>query len=293
METITTLNLDAWDRSPGQSQSEAAIRALESGQVIWLPRLHFRLEAHEQGLLQPGRVQSAGAKNINLSPDGTALRGVEGHAAELELLRRMMWRYACTTRLLLGRLVPEYAVALQHGRTSFRPLEIQGRKTSWRKDDTRLHLDSFPSSPTGGRRILRVFSNINPQQESRVWRLGEPFDSIASRYLHRLAAPVPGSAALLRLLRVTKQRRTPYDHYMLGLHDSMKADIDYQTFAPQQVHAFPAESSWLVFTDQVPHAAMSGQYALEQTFLLPVQAMRDAQRSPLRELERRLGRALV
>ena len=293
METITTLKLDAWDQSPGHGQSDAAVQALEAGQVLWLPRLHFRLEADEQGLLQPGRLESARAKNINLSADGATLRGVEGHADELDLLRRMMWRYACATCNLLANLVPAYGVALQHGRTSFRPLEIEGRKTSWRKDDTRLHLDSFPASPTGGRRILRVFSNINPQQRPRVWRLGESFDSIASRYLHRLTAPLPGSAALLRMLRVTKQRRTAYDHYMLGLHDIMKADIDYQTAAPQQVHAFPAESSWLVFTDQVPHAAMRGQYALEQTFLLPVQAMRDAQRSPLRVLERRLGRALA
>jgi hypothetical protein len=42
----------------------------------------------------------------------------------------------------------------------------------------------------------------------------------------------------------------------------------------------------MAFTDQVSHAAMSGQYQLEQTFYLPVAAMIDESRSPLRVLER-------
>ena len=36
--------------------------------------------------------------------------------------------------------------------------------------------------------------------------------------------------------------------------------------------AFPAGSSWLVFTDQVLHAALGGEFALEQTFHLDVAA---------------------
>jgi len=43
----------------------------------------------------------------------------------------------------------------------------------------------------------------------------------------------------------------------------------------------------------VSHAAMAGQYQLEQTFLLPVSAMQQPERSPLRILERIKKRALV
>jgi hypothetical protein len=43
----------------------------------------------------------------------------------------------------------------------------------------------------------------------------------------------------------------------------------------------------------VSHAATAGQYQLEQTFLVPVQAMLDEQRSPLRVLERLKGRRLT
>ena len=38
---------------------------------------------------------------------------------------------------------------------------------------------------------------------------------------------------------------------------------------------------------------MSGQYQLEQTFLLPVDAMNQPERSPLRVLERIKGRRLA
>ena len=80
---------------------------------------------------------------------------------------------------------------------------------------------------------------------------------------------------------------------MLQLHDRMKADADYQAAAPQMRVDFPAGSTWVAFTDQVSHAAMAGQYQLEQTFLVPLAAMLDEQRSPLRILERLMGRPLV
>jgi len=79
---------------------------------------------------------------------------------------------------------------------------------------------------------------------------------------------------------------------MLRLHDRMKADLTYQSEAVQRLYEFPTGSTWIVFTDQVSHAAMSGQYALEQTFHLPVHAMLDPSQSPLRILERLLGQQL-
>jgi 3-deoxy-D-manno-oct-2-ulosonic acid (Kdo) hydroxylase len=92
---------------------------------------------------------------------------------------------------------------------------------------------------------------------------------------------------------VTKTPRTAYDALMLQLHDRMKEDAAFQRESPQTAVDFPAGSTWLAFTDQVSHAAMSGQYQLEQTFLLPVDAMQQPERSPLRILEQLKGRALV
>jgi hypothetical protein len=92
---------------------------------------------------------------------------------------------------------------------------------------------------------------------------------------------------------VTKSRRSAFDSLMLQLHDRMKADADYQVRAPQSRVDFPAGSTWVAFTDQVSHAAMAGQYQLEQTFLVPLGAMLDERQSPLRILERLKGRSLV
>ena len=116
---------------------------------------------------------------------------------------------------------------------------------------------------------------------------------MAARFLPRVTTTQAGSAVLLAALRITKGRRTPYDHLMLQLHDRVKADMGYQEQAPQVQLSFAPGSTWMVFTDQVLHAAMSGQYLFEQTFHLPVAAQRRPDLSPLRTLERLTGRALA
>ncbi len=105
--------------------------------------------------------------------------------------------------------------------------------------------------------------------------------------------PLPGSGHLLALLRVTRTPRSAYDALMLQLHDRMKGDETFQKESPQSAVDLPAGSTWLAFTDQVSHAATKGQYQLEQTFFLPVDAMGEPERSPLRVLERITGRPLV
>ena len=94
-------------------------------------------------------------------------------------------------------------------------------------------------------------------------------------------------------IRITKSPRSRYDALMLQLHDRMKADADFQERSAQTTVDFPAGTTWLTFTDAVSHAAMAGQYQLEQTFLLPVDAMADDHGAPLRVLERAFNRRLV
>ncbi len=204
----------------------------------------------------------------------------------------MLRRYYTHAFELIKVLCPGYRDYLRTGFTSFRPAEIAGRATSWRHDDTRLHVDAFPSRPMKGLRILRVFSNVNPAMP-RVWRVGERFEQAAKHFLPEIKPPNPLTASMLGWFGITKGRRTDYDHYMLGIHDRMKADESYQKQVSQTELEIPPGTTWACYTDSVSHAAMSGQFAFEQTFYLPVSAMKDPERSPLRILERLVGRRLV
>ena len=138
-----------------------------------------------------------------------------------------------------------------------------------------------------------MFSNVNPEGRARSWRLGDDFEAVARRFAPQLRPPLPGVGHLLSLPRVTKTPRSAYDALMLQLHDRMKGDEAFQKDSPQSRVELPAGSTWLAFTDQVSHAATHGQYQLEQTFLLPVEAMLEPERSPLRVLEQIKGRPLA
>ena len=106
-------------------------------------------------------------------------------------------------------------------------------------------------------------------------------------------APFWGLNYLLRMFGITKQLRTNYDYYMHQIHNRMKADENYQNSVPINEFHFPPATTWIVMTDQVSHAALSGQYILEQTFYLPVNAMLLPEKAPLNVVERVTGRKLV
>ncbi len=289
MTELLTLDLAGFTPTVTADVQDAAIRTIEGGGVVVLPRAGFALRDAELRFLSP-TWSDGHAKNVSL--DGGRLKGARGSEQDLAELAAMVERFAAAAAGLVAALFPRYAPHEKRARTSFRPQPAVGRDVSWRKDDSRLHVDAFPSRPTGGARILRVFSNVNPS-EARVWRVGESFEAMARRFLPRIKAPLPGSAALLAALRVTKTPRSEYDHLMLGLHDGTKADLAYQRDCAQQTVAFAPGTTWLCFSDQVLHAAMSGQYMLEQTIHLPPSALYAPERAPLAILERLTGHALV
>jgi len=292
MQVLEKLDITTWTGPFLPSQQEQAISALEQGHLLSFPSLAFQLESGEQGFLSPSWSDGS-RKNLSYEPATGHLGGTTVQGAEAEALKTMMDRYARQTRRLLEELLPAYRPTLQLARTSFRPAEVENRPQSYKKDDRRLHTDAFPSRPTQGRRILRIFTNVNPSGLDRIWKIGEPFEDMARKFFPRTTRPVPGSGLILAALRITKGQRTKYDHTMLQLHDRVKADQDYQREAPQVQLAFPPGSTWVVFTDQVLHAALAGQYLFEQTFHLPVSVQRWPERSPLRTLERLAGRPLA
>lgn len=264
---------------------------LEAGKVLFFPDLRFELTGDESRLLRAD-VRDEKSRNISLRNDGV-LAGAAVQGDEKARLAAMIGRFRTQACALIDAIAPAYKPALRRAPTSFRPTQVESRVQSWRADDRRLHVDAFPSRPNRGERILRVFTNLNPAGEPRVWRVGEAFEDIARRFVPRAKPYVAWQARVLKALHVTKSRRTEYDHLMLQLHDGMKSDADYQRTGPQITQPFPPGSTWVCYSDQTPHAVMSGQFMMEQTLHLPAEAQVDPTASPLAILERQLGRKLT
>lgn len=273
------------------ARNEAWIAALEAGKVPYFPRLAFELSDPEKRFLTPA-VRDPKTRNISLDGKGR-LKGAVGNEGEQAELAQMIARFRRQAQSLIQSLLPRYADALRPAPTSYRPSKVETRAQSWRADDRRLHVDAFPSRPNYGERILRVFTNVNPEGAARVWRVGEPFEVVARHFLPRAKRYARWQAQVLKALHVTKSLRSEYDHLMLQLHDAMKSDLDYQQDAQQVTMPFPPGSAWVCFSDQTSHAVMAGQYMLEQTFHLLVAQQYDPEASPLAILTRLTGRPLI
>ena len=273
------------------SNNKTWIASLEAGKVLYFPQMPFSLLASEQRFLTPA-IRAPKSRNISLDAEGR-LKGAAGDAQMQAALAAMIARFRSQAQMLVHSLLPRYTEALRLAPTSYRPVQVETRAQSWRADDKRMHVDAFPSRPNYGERILRVFTNINPDGAPRVWRVGEPFDVVARRFLSQAKPYSRWQAKLLKALHVTKSLRSEYDHLMLQLHDGMKGDLAYQTEAEQVAMAFPPGCVWVCFSDQASHAVMSGQYMLEQTFHLPVAQQYDINASPLAILTRMTGRTLI
>lgn len=296
MHRIVGLPHTAWSPAVTAEQSRHIAGELELGKVIYLPKLGFNFGADEQRFLDP-RWLSGTHKSLSYEPVRAAatggVRGAQGSVEDLKALASVIARFQKNAVALIHALFPQYAAHLTLAPTSLRPGNVENHKLSWRKDDTLLHVDSFPSRPNRGERILRVFTNVHPGTMPRVWKVGDLFDDTAKEFSAHVKPALPGSAALLRALRITKSKRSDYDHIMLGMHDAMKLDGAYQSRASHLTFGFLPGSTWVCFSDQTAHAALSGQHMMEQTLHLPIDAQYFPERAPLRVLERQAGRALA
>jgi hypothetical protein len=285
---LETVSLDSWSGPHDPGLKARALSALESGAVLLFPNLAFQLSDAEKPFLD-ARVSDGTAKNISLDHATGRMQATALTGEKAARLAAMIERFGSQATQLVHELLPYRNV--ERARTSFRPVEVKGRHYSKISDDRLLHIDAFPSRPMRGRRILRFFANVAPASP-RHWHVGEPFEDFARAFLPRVRPHLPGKSWLYEKLGVTRGRRSRYDELMLSLHDAGKLDAKFQRSSPHQAVAFPPGSCWLAFTDQVLHAALGGEFALEQTFHLDVGEMAEPERAPIRVLERLGGRKL-
>ncbi len=292
MDVLKTIPVHYWNNTISNEIAQTAIHALEHGQIVFLPQLSFTVTADEKELLSP-HITNRKHKNISFDPHTNRTQGDVCPPLQHAQLNALMRRYYQHALALITSLFPGYQKHLISGRTSLRTVEIAGRKSSYKKDDSRLHVDSFAATPVNGFRILRIFSNVNPDGIARVWQTGEPFATVAKRFIPHIPSMSALEGRLIHLCKMTKTMRSPYDHFMLNIHNKMKKDRDYQNTVIKTTIELPSRSSWIVYTDQVSHAAISGQHVLEQTFYLPRAAMHYPETAPLSVLEQLLNYSLV
>ena len=288
-------------REETDAQARDLCRYLELGDIAFFADSPIDIPAPDRELLLR-RKQSSSAyhKNIAYRPAEDRLSGIDSSdPADAAGLHRVLREYSARVTEYLSHLLVPYAGSWKLDLASFRPIEEQGRQARVHARNDLLHFDSFPTRPTNGARILRFFHNINPSR-NRVWLTSQTFDSFGPQFarktglLESLRSPFSRALrSVSRLLMLPGAQRPPYDELMHGCHNAMKEDSLFQDTTPKHRWEFPPNSSWIVFTDGVSHAVLSGQFALEQTFLIPQCALVDPQHSPLAILENLAGTRLT
>lgn len=300
------ISLEALGNLPDPQQARGWCKQLESGGILYFPQSPIKIPADDlQFLLGQQQADSSLHKNIAYKPNIDKLSGVDTKTADAKAVARLqgiMRQYSKNVTAFLTGFLSPYKANWQLDYASFRPQEEEGRDLPQRRRNDLLHTDAFPTRPTYGSRILRFFNNIHPTR-TRDWIVSDPFATIVKQFAPVEIAPhVDG--AFTRVAKslgrgiglgaaVPSIKRSPYDDFMMRFHNFLKENPRFQADCPKYDFQFPPGSSWMVYTDTVPHAVLAGQYALEQTFLVRPEALVAPETSPLKVLEGIAGSPLV
>ena len=288
-----------------EAQARAWCAQLEAGDILYFPETPVPIPQDDLAfLLGQQQTDSSLHKNIAYKPKLDELSGVDRktHVAAEARLQSIMRQYSKSVVEFLTGFLSPYQAKWQLDYASFRPHEEEGRDLPLRKRNDLLHTDAFPTRPTHGARILRFFNNIHPSR-TRDWVVGDPFAMLVKQFAPMEIAPSPDNA-LSRAAKglgravglggaIPAIKRSPYDDFMVRFHNFLKENSRFQVECAKYPWQFPSGSSWMVYTDTVPHAVLAGQYALEQTLMVKPEALVAPETSPLKVLEGIAGTTLV
>lgn len=275
-----------------------ACEFIESGGVIFFPESPFRRSAEDTRFLLGQHQQDASYhKNIAYRPLEDKVTGVKNlNAVDYERLRLIMGDFSRQVVDFVNTFLSPYAGHHKVDFASYRPIEEKGRRMRLRARNDLIHVDSFPTRPIYGDRILRVFENVNPDRV-RVWRCSDTFETLATRFQSQRKGPgnldmrskpiLP--PFILKALGLKANAGSPYDKWMLDFHNFLKENEEFQKTCRKAVWEFPPGSAWIVYTDMVSHSVLSGQHALEQTFIISRDHMVLPEKAPINILRRLYG----
>jgi hypothetical protein len=278
---------------------------LERGDILFFPGGGFEIPPAIRTALM-GAAQDARSfhKNIAYKTNVDRVSGLKDKQ-ESERVRPAMRDYSRRALQFVAGILPDYARSWKVDYASFRSIEERGRELPVNKRNDLLHVDAFPTRPVFGNLILRCFTNVSPAQP-REWLTSDPFSILAEREAPNagLAQFAASDGSLLSGARRTAIRalrglglplidRSPYDAFMLHFHDWLKNNRAYQETCRKYRFDLPPGSTWLVFTDVVPHAVLGGRLALEQTVIVSRESLQNPDLAPSSILEKIAGKALT
>jgi hypothetical protein len=271
---------------------------LERGDIItWNPCPIMLPTGDDLTFLLQQQLKSSAHKNISCNPAKHTVSSFARHSQkQADRLQGLMRDFSRRTCVWLASMLPRYAQAWQPDRASLRPEEEATRKLRLSARNDLLHFDAFPSRPTRGHRILRLYVNINPTDD-RVWMTSDVFAKVLEKYGTTVGLPTQRDVTWIRRLRQgilsvfqpTASERTEYDDFMLRLHHFLKTNDEFQERAARKLWHFKPGTAWLLFSDTVSHAELRGQYALEHSFFVARQTLALPDESPSALLERLWG----
>jgi len=308
MGLITVTDFTRGAEASGPDAGPRYCQLLEEGHILFFPQTPFDLPENERALLLTQRqVDADYHKNVAYRPDRDEVIGfIKRSDVEAEQLRRIMRTYAQRVSQFFASLLWPYTPSWRLDYASFRPQEEEGRQLRPLARNDLLHVDAFPMRPTYGDRILRVFTNINPVK-ARRWIISDTAEVLIKRFAGSPGLPLPqprghsvwqqtrrsATRVARALVGLPVIQRSPYDEFMLRLHDYLKENNEFQTTCVKHRLDFPPGSTWVVFTDFVSHAALAGQYALEQTFIIARESLLLPEKTPVNILEKMVGGPLT
>jgi hypothetical protein len=273
---------------------------LEQGNIVqFLPNPIELPDAAELEQLRNELPKQLKLKNVSYHPEGDQVKGLDPDSPVAELAYRVLKNHRDQVTAFLQTVMPTLAAGMRVGTCSFRPMQEQGRNLSAHASNELVHLDAGAYGATNGDRLLRFFVNVNPV-EDRVWCTKGSMPELLDRF-GRQAGLVPGGIgslergitdrmrssllqgiAQLGLPLATVLDSSPYDRVMRRFHNFMKDNPAFQADpVGHQEFRFAPYSAWMVFTDMVSHACLSGQHALIYTAVVPLANCRHPEMAPI------------
>src|SRR4051812_8588208 len=114
MTKVLQINGLRWAGAASGEAVEAALPALEAGDVVFLPDLRFDVETAETLLFTPSILGSS--KNASYDPASGKLGGTTAAGADAETLRTFMKRFSESAAALVDRLFPSFHGQVARGR---------------------------------------------------------------------------------------------------------------------------------------------------------------------------------